>query len=106
MRDFIEEERAPHWERSYFGCYLGKVWKFRDNELVNRKLGEIHLVNGEFGAGVFAHELQHFLVDWIKAMKWTRGLLKKYWEDIAYMAGDLTTEFWNNFYENFEEAPG
>ena len=39
-------------------------------------------------------------------MKWTRGLLKKYWEDIAYMAGDLTTEFWNNFYENFEEAPG
>ena len=62
--------------------------------------GEIHLVEGEFGAGIFAHELQHFIQDWIS--KNDLDPMNGSWEEIAYLAGDMTTDFWNWFYDNFE----
>ncbi len=62
--------------------------------------GEIHLVEGEFGAGIFAHELQHFIQDWICTNE--LNPMEDEWEDIAYLAGHLTSQFWNWFYDNFE----
>ena len=106
MHDFVQQEREINWEKNYGACYLGKDWHFRDGDLVTRKLGEIHLVNGKFGAGIFAHELQHFLTCFVKYMGWTRGIMKKHWEDIAHLAGDLTREFWEEFYKVFEVGPG
>ena len=102
MHNFVATQH-PDWNRDYSACYLGNAWEFNNGiELKTRKLAELHFANGEFGAGIFAHELQHFLVDWIKKMGWSRGLYKKYWEDIAHLAGHLTSEFWTEYYERYD----
>lgn len=63
-------------------------------------VGEIHLVKGRFGAGVFAHELQHFISWWCNI----RSLdpMEKHWEYVPKIAGNMTNQFWKWFYE--EEA--
>ena len=102
MKDFVGHKQ-PSWDRDYFACYLGNTWTYtNESKLKTRKLGELHFVNGEFGAGIFAHELQHFLVDWICKMGWKKSIFDKHWEDIAHLAGRLTTAFWNEYYERFE----
>jgi len=67
-------------------------------------VGYIHLVLNKFGAGTFAHELQHFLQTWIMVNDYDP--VGNDWEDIAYLAGYLTTEFFNNYWEVFEVEPG
>jgi hypothetical protein len=65
--------------------------------ILTRIFGEINLVKGAFGAGIFAHELQHFLAQWYTINNW--DIIGKHWEKAAYLAGDLTTAFWNWFYK-------
>lgn len=87
-------------EPTYEGCWVGNLWYLRDDELITRKLGEIHLVDGCFGVGVVAHEIQHFLSCWQDFKGWE--IIGKNFEDIAYLAQKLTNDFWNRFYEVFE----
>ena len=73
------------FERDNYGaCYAGSVY-------TKYKFGEIHLVEEEFGAGLFAHELQHFILHWIHEY----GLLSQDKEGICLMAGGVTAKFWN-----------
>lgn len=65
--------------------------------ILTKVVGQIHLVRGRFGAGVFAHELQHFLSYWYADNNW--DITGKHFEKAAYLAGDLTTEFWTWFYK-------
>ncbi len=62
--------------------------------------GTIHLVNGEFGGGLFAHELQHFIQAWIA----NNGMdpAGKDWETIPQLVGDLTNQFWVWFTDVFQ----
>jgi len=60
-----------------------------------RTVGEIHL--HEFGAGIFAHELQHFIFHWCELKK-RNANGEDFEERIACLAGDLTVQFWNKFY--------
>jgi len=53
---------------------------------------EIHLIEDWFGVGIFAHELQHFLQFWIDTFDLKP--IDDDWENVAYLAGDLTKEFW------------
>ena len=66
--------------------------------IVGNKFGEIHLVKGEFGAGIFAHELQHFILDWIDyyGCEFKRDQI----EDICLIVGNMTAKFWTWFYES------
>jgi hypothetical protein len=64
--------------------------------LTKKIVGEIHLTKGEFGAGVFAHELQHFLIWWCDVKK--LDPMHKHWEVVPGLAGDITNQFWRWFY--------
>lgn len=79
-----------------------RVHVFRNGRVlvINRIVGEINLVVNRFGAGIFAHELQHFLQSWY--INTNMDLLGADWEPAAYLAGDLTRDFWVWFYKHFE----
>jgi len=86
-------------EKGDGGYYLGLPYKYdteNDVPLPKPKFGEIHLVLDYFGAGTFAHELQHFILDWID----TWDLVDND-ETICWTVGKMTTEFWNKFYDNY-----
>ena len=95
------ESRLEHSGRDHLACFIGiPEYTFRDDDtLVQRKLGEIHLVDGEFGAGIVAHEIQHFITQYSNRLGWETWRADGEWETVAYLAGDLTHQFWNNFYE-------
>ena len=98
------EKRLQDGGREHLACFLGiPAYTFRDDDtLVQRKLGEIHLVEGEFGAGIVAHELQHFIVQYTSRLGWDVMDANGEWETIAYLAGNLTAQFWNEFYQYSE----
>ncbi len=66
-----------------------------------RQWGEIQLWEKLMGAGYFAHELQHFMDDYSGEVE-THPLSREADERLAFLAGDLTAQFWTKFYERFE----
>ena len=70
-----------------------------------RQHGEIHLWEKIIGAGYFAHELQHFMDDY-SATTEKHPLDSKADERMAWLAGQLTAEFWTKFYERFDVKAG
>jgi len=83
------------YEGGYAAAYCGLP---SINGNIGNKFGEIHLVEGEFGGGIFAHELQHFIIDWMGAYNFKyKG---KQIEKICLMAGNMTNRFWTWFYAN------
>ncbi len=101
MYEFVESKH-PDWGNDYHACWLGEDWVFdKKGELKTRKLGELHFVNGLYGVGVAAHEIQHFISSWTDAMGWDVG--EKQDEDVSLMVGKLTKEFWNGHYANFDK---
>ena len=72
---------------------------YRNGDLKSRRLGELHFAKEHLGAGMFAHELQHFISHWVAEMGWGRKLMGKYCEPISDIAQTLTKQFWNNFCE-------
>lgn len=75
------------------GCYIAVRSK--------SQFGEIHLWKKMMGAGYWAHEAQHFLWDYADETE-KFPLDEKANERIAYLAGDLTAQFWTKFYEQFD----
>lgn len=71
------------------------------NVVLNKVVGQIHLVKGRFGAGIFAHELQHF-ISWWSTIK-NYELIGKDWERVPGLAGNLTSRFWNLFYKKHKD---
>lgn len=88
---------------SYLAKYQGQPHLLSVNEAVDHiyttpKFGEIHLVNDRFGGGVFAHELMHFAIDYIEYRK-VNKTIDELEEDICCVIQNMTTDFWNWFYE-------
>ena len=83
---------ARYWKNA-LGAYVG-VRK-------GNQFGEIHLWINMLGAGYFAHELQHFMDDFETATE-KQPLDNEANERMAWLAGELTAEFWTKFYERFE----
>jgi|GEM_PF-2303484 len=87
-------------EKLYAGAYIafpgrGKTGLF----------GEIHLLLNMIGAGYVAHELMHLIYDWMsdRDMKeFTSGLCLN--ERTAYLMSDVTTDFWDKFYNFYDVA--
>ena len=85
--------RSAHYWKQAAGAYVGVR--------AERQFGEIHLWQKLIGAGYFAHELQHFMDDFETATE-KQPLDPKANERMAWLAGELTAEFWTKFYERFE----
>jgi len=99
-------------EDGYHGCYISlpfiehtendRVWK-----VLGPKYGEIHLVDNMYGAGTFAHELQHFILHWsydndiilepLEGPGWIPEDSDQ--EKACALVGKLTSSFWTQFYE-------
>jgi hypothetical protein len=79
--------------RSCAGCYLATR--------APREFGQIHLWKKILGGGYFAHELQHFLADYSMETE-SYPLDTDANERMAFLAGDLTMQFWNQFYDRFD----
>jgi hypothetical protein len=102
LNDLREHAASKDLEDAWdaHGCYLGSDWVFKSNgDLKSRKLGEIHFFLDAIGAGVVAHEIQHFISHWSSVMGWDVG--EKHFEPVALMMGRLTAEFWGAFYDRF-----
>jgi len=67
--------------------------------LFARKWGEIHLVAGQYGVGVAAHEIWHIISFWAMAHDWN---FKSQNERMARLIETVTRNFWNGHYKNFE----
>jgi hypothetical protein len=63
--------------------------------VVSELIGSIHLPLGKFGAGIFAHELQHFMDFWSSCVS---GRDNEYLPGIA---GRMTSEFWRKYYKRW-----
>lgn len=86
---------AYYW-RQAAGAYVGKQVYNKAGKM--RQFGEIHLLEKMIGAGYVAHEMQHFMIHYTEATEvWP--LDPEANERIAWIAGDLTAQFWTKFYE-------
>lgn len=72
-----------------------------------KQFGVILLWDKLIGAGYFAHELQHFIVDYTYRNKLMDQLAKENTENklsrtseiIAWMCGEMTCQFWTEYYK-------
>ena len=92
-------------DRDYDACWLaGEAgWSYSECGLTADYLGELHFSTEKIGAGIVAHELQHFICQWVDAEMGVREqfALGADDEEICLLAGNLTNQFWGEFYENF-----
>ena len=75
------------------GCYVGLESK--------KYFGLICLWEEIVGAGYFAHELQHFVFDYIA--REMSDNLSDVNEKLAWMVGDMTAQFWAKYYKLYPE---
>lgn len=87
---------------AYWEAPAMRLWVGADGEttVLTEAVGTLHFYNNGFGAGVFAHELQHFIQDWISI----GGIDTNDPEAAPTLTGDLTNKFWAWFYDQFEEV--
>ena len=102
-----ENKDAMHDNYDYDGdfaaAYCGlayKVYVDTGELALGNKFGEIHLVHNGYGAGIFAHELQHFVMDWIDI--YGCDFKEEQIEEVCSMVGNMTAKYWTWFYKNFE----
>lgn len=97
MRHALQKKsgKVEHKTLGYFHAPITKI-KAR-GVVVNKIVGEIHLTKNRFGAGIFAHELQHFISWWCNVKD--LDPMGEHWEYIPKLAGDLTNKFWTWFYD-------
>ena len=61
-----------------------------------RKFGEFHFYDKGVTAGILAHELTHFICDWISTFDLD---MDRDSEQLAQIAETITRQFWNRFYD-------
>jgi hypothetical protein len=91
-----QPDAGGYWESPEIRIHVDKDGSVT---VINKVVSTIHLYIKGFGAGVFAHELQHFIQFWISL-----GVISKEDEEaIPNLAMSLTSDFWNWFYDTFKE---
>ena len=102
LKAMRESTRGKTKGRDHYGLFFGPPLTIGPRgAIAEREVGQIYLVANRFGAGVFAHELQHFLQHWIEINGWDP--VGSEWETVAHLAGDMTARFWIWFYDSFEK---
>lgn len=81
------------------GCYLATRGK--------NQFGQIHLWQKLMGAGYWAHELHHFMMDYASDTEpQDYAFDRAANERMAFLAGELTAQFWIEFYKRFDVKEG
>jgi hypothetical protein len=85
----------------YLGAYIGVPDRKKSG-----LFGEIHLWRDQIGAGYVAHEIMHLVFDWMverdmREFHYGKSLNER----SAWLMGDITTQFWNRFYEFYDVVP-
>jgi hypothetical protein len=81
--------------RDYLGAYVS-CWNGKKTGL----FGEVHLVKDIIGGGYVAHELQHFIYDY---MLWCpTNFSDRLNEKLAKLLGEITNLFWREFYDRYK----
>lgn len=91
------------YDGDFAAAYCGLTYKVEvdtGEPVVGNKFGEIHFVHNGYGAGIFAHELQHFVMDWIDV--YGCEFEEEQIEEICTMVGKMTVKYWVWFYDTFE----
>ena len=72
-------------------------------KVTNRTVGIIHLVSGEYGVGVFSHELQHFIQSWL----YVKGIdgYEEGWEEVPKLVEWIQREYWTWWTDERETTP-
>lgn len=83
----------------YLGCYIGIPGRKQSG-----LFGEIHLVRDMIGAGYVAHEITHFVYDYLFFSIDKFATIDS--ERFAKITGDVTNRFWTEFYNRYEEKSG
>jgi len=84
-------KRNTNFKGDYVGAYVANPARRTRSGL----FGEIHLVSNRVGAGYVAHEIQHFLYDWLMEQKQNESTNEK----LALLAGEFTRSFWIEYYK-------
>jgi hypothetical protein len=80
----------------HLACYIG-VPGDREEGL----FGELHVVIDRFGAGLVAHELEHFVLDYQSYSQLCKILTYEETELLSKLMGDVTNAFWVKYYSFF-----
>ena len=86
----------------YAARYVSLPYKIRaldGHKIIGPKYGEIHMELGNIGGGIFAHELQHFVLDYIDTYE--LDFAGEDNERICLLVGNMTADFWSQFYEMY-----
>lgn len=83
-------KRNTNFSSDYVGAYVAYPARRKTG-----LFGEIHLVRNRIGAGYVAHEIQHFLYDWLLTQPQNRNTNER----LALLAGNITREFWVRYYK-------
>lgn len=89
-----DDYRAIYISLPYM-MYEGSDWTI---PVTGNKIGELHFSINAIGAGIFAHELLHFLFDWIEKSSLD---IEEDEESLAQLFGHMTARFWSKYYELF-----
>lgn len=87
----------------FFWAPTTRVKLGRYNVVRRKVVAQIHMAKTHVGAGVFAHELQHFVSWWA----WIKGYqpAHKDWERVPYLVQRMTTSFWIKYYDRYTDVP-
>ena len=99
----------PKWDAgNYLACCLMMPYKLdidTGEKFYPKFQAEIHLVLNEFGVGVVAHELTHWLLYWIEQHPPDLDDIEQV-EPICDVMGKLNNKFWLAFYRRYEVSEG
>lgn len=87
-------KRNTFFRSDYVGAYVAYPYRKRRG-----LFGEVHLMKSKIGAGYVAHEIQHFLYDWLLEQRATRNTNER----LALLAGNVTRDFWKQYYDRIEK---
>lgn len=94
----IDEMRKAVVQDDIFGYWHGNDVRidykdiYHEPTILTKHAGDIHLYKDGYGAGVFAHELQHFIQSWYSIIGEGDN---EFWPTIA---GEITSKFWEWHY--------
>lgn len=92
---------AKHYGRSHPNR-IASYATFGKRKMRSGEWGVLLFSADELGAGTVAHEVQHFVFDWI--VHHIRRLNWKHDEPLAQLADKVNATFWRKYYKRMEKA--
>jgi hypothetical protein len=104
----VESMYAGVSDKSQAEDYIGRCFTFGyihgnaefEPNKASKKYAEVHVVKGEYGVAVVAHEIQHLMNYWVQFARW---YVDSHDEMIAHLCGEINRQFWVEHYLMIEK---